>query len=251
MITPAFAQTAGAGGGDILSFLFPMVFVFAIFYLMVFRPQQKKVKEHQALIEGVKRGDTVVTAGGIIGKVARVGTDNEVRIEIAEGVQVRVLKSTLADVKGRGEPVKEKAKAETAAATTTGRSQTPKTARAPAGFAVAGRTTIKLQKRNVPGRIRIVFDARIDIRVRAGAQPGTAPCSARRSAYLAGRNGVKMRAAMQFTGSIRRVTAAWLQSSRWMCAICCDRKIGRGGVGCKNQVRPFADPGKRDLLFPA
>lgn len=114
MITPAFAQTASAGGGDIISFLFPMVFVFGIFYLLVFRPQQRKIKEHQSMIEAVKRGDTVVTAGGMIGKVVRVGTDNEVRVEIAEGVQVRVLKSTLTEVRGRGEPVKEKAKAETA-----------------------------------------------------------------------------------------------------------------------------------------
>jgi preprotein translocase subunit YajC len=120
MITPAFAQTAGAGGGDIVSFLFPMVFVFVIFYLLVFRPQQKKVKEHQSLIDAVKRGDTVVTAGGIIGKVVRVGTDNEVRVEIAEGVQVRVLKSTITDVRGRGEPVKDKAKAETAGGDTGG-----------------------------------------------------------------------------------------------------------------------------------
>lgn len=111
MITPAFAQTASAGGGDIIGFLFPMVFVFVIFYLLVFRPQQQKIKQHQALIDAVKRGDTVVTAGGIIGKVVRVGTDNEVRIEIAEGVQVRVLKSTLTEVRGRGEPVKEKAEA--------------------------------------------------------------------------------------------------------------------------------------------
>ncbi len=91
-----------------------MVFVFGIFYLLVFRPQQQKVKEHKAMIEAVKRGDTVVTAGGIVGKVVRVGTDGEVRVEIAEGVQVRVLKSTLTDVRGRGEPVKEKAKAEPA-----------------------------------------------------------------------------------------------------------------------------------------
>jgi preprotein translocase subunit YajC len=111
MITPAFAQTASAGGGNIVSFLFPMIFVFAIFYLLVFRPQQKKIKEHQAMIEAVKRGDTVVTAGGIIGKVVKVGADNEVRVEIAEGVQVLVLKSTLTDVKRRGEPLKEKAEA--------------------------------------------------------------------------------------------------------------------------------------------
>lgn len=113
MITPAFAQTAGAGGGsDIVSFLLPMIFVFGIFYLLVFRPQQRKVKEHQTMIDAVKRGDTVVTSGGILGKVVRVGNDGEVRVEIAEGVQVRVLKSTLSDVRSRGEPIKEKAKAE-------------------------------------------------------------------------------------------------------------------------------------------
>jgi preprotein translocase subunit YajC len=107
MITPAFAQTAGAaGGGDIMSFLFPMVVVFGIFYLLVFRPQQRKVKEHQDMVEAVKRGDTVVTAGGIIGKVVKVGSDNEIKVEIADGVQVRVLKSSLTEVRGRGEPVK-------------------------------------------------------------------------------------------------------------------------------------------------
>ncbi len=114
MISPAFAQTTGAGGSDIVSFLFPMIFVFGIFYLLVFRPQQQKAKEHKAMIDAVKRGDTVVTSGGIIGKVVRVATDGELRVEIAEGVQVRVLKGTLTDVRGRGEPIKEKAKAEPA-----------------------------------------------------------------------------------------------------------------------------------------
>jgi len=117
MITPAFAQTAGAGGGsDIVSFLFPMIFVFGIFYLLVFRPQQRKVKEHQSMIDAVKRGDTVVTSGGIVGKVIRVENDGMLKVEIADGVQVRVIKSTLTDVRGRGEPIKEKAKAETGAA---------------------------------------------------------------------------------------------------------------------------------------
>lgn len=106
MISPAFAQTAGAGGSDIVSFLFPMIFVFVIFYLLVFRPQQKKTKEHQAMIDAVKRGDMVVTSGGIIGKVVRVGNDGELRVEIADGVQVRVIKSTLTDVRARGEPIK-------------------------------------------------------------------------------------------------------------------------------------------------
>src|SRR5208283_2841593 len=98
MITPAFAQTTGAGGGDILGLFFPLILVFGIFYLLVFRPQQKKMKEHQAMISAVKRGDTVVTAGGIIGKVLRVGADGELRVEIADNVQVRVIKGTITEV---------------------------------------------------------------------------------------------------------------------------------------------------------
>lgn len=111
MISPALAQTSG-GGGDILGLFFPLILVFGIFYLLVFRPQQKKMKDHQAMVNAVKRGDTVVTAGGIIGKVVRVGADGELRVEIADGVQVRVVKGTLTDVRGRGEPVADKAKAE-------------------------------------------------------------------------------------------------------------------------------------------
>jgi preprotein translocase subunit YajC len=94
------------------SLLLPMIAVFAIFYVVVLRPQQQKIKEHRAIIDAVKRGDTVVTAGGLIGKVVRVGTDGEVKVEIAEGVQVRVLKATLTEVRGRGEPVKAKAEAD-------------------------------------------------------------------------------------------------------------------------------------------
>jgi len=113
MISPAFAQTSGTGGGDpFTTFLIPMALVFGIFYLLVFRPQQKKVKEHQAMIDAVKRGDTVVTSGGIIGKVVRVGADGELRVEIANNVEVRVTKGSISDVRGKGEPVKEKAKAE-------------------------------------------------------------------------------------------------------------------------------------------
>jgi preprotein translocase subunit YajC len=115
MISPAFAQTSGAGGTDpFTTFLFPMAIVFGIFYLLVFRPQQKKMKEHQARMDAVKRGDTVVTSGGIIGKVVRVGADGELRVEIADNVQVRITKGSITDVRGKGEPVKEKAKAEKA-----------------------------------------------------------------------------------------------------------------------------------------
>lgn len=90
----------------------PLVAIFAIFYLLVFRPQQKRMKEHQAMLGAVRRGDTVVTAGGIIGKVVRVGNDNEIKVEIADGVQVRVLKSTISEVRGKTEPVRDKSKQE-------------------------------------------------------------------------------------------------------------------------------------------
>jgi len=108
MFSPAFAQTSGAGGGDIIGLFFPLVLVFGIFYVLVFRPQQKRMKEHQDLINAVRRGDTVVTAGGIIGKVTKVGGDNELRVEIADGVQVRILKGTITEVRGKGEPARDK-----------------------------------------------------------------------------------------------------------------------------------------------
>ncbi len=109
MISPALAQTTGAGGGDILGLFFPLILVFGIFYLLVFRPQQKRMKEHQAMIDAVKRGDTVVTSGGIIGKVIRVA-EGELRVEVADGVQIRLVKGSITEVRGKGEPVKEKTK---------------------------------------------------------------------------------------------------------------------------------------------
>ena len=110
MISPAFAQTSGAGGTD-FSFLIVMALMFGIFYVLLIRPQQKKMKAHQAMVDAVKRGDTVVTSGGIIGKVVRVGNDGELKVEIAENVQVRLMKSSISEVRARGEPIREKAKA--------------------------------------------------------------------------------------------------------------------------------------------
>ena len=108
-VTPAFAQTAGAGAaggaGSILgSFLVPMVLVFGIMYLLIIRPQQKQMKAHKALIEGLRRGDQVVTAGGIVGKVAKVGEDNMIEVEIAEAVKVKVLRHTITTVLNKTEP---------------------------------------------------------------------------------------------------------------------------------------------------
>ena len=82
-----------------LSSLVPLVLLFGIFYFLIIRPQQQRMKAHQAMVAGVKRGDTVVTAGGLIGKVSKVKDDGELMVEIADNVQVRVLKSTLTEVR--------------------------------------------------------------------------------------------------------------------------------------------------------
>ena len=86
-----------------ISTLFPLVLLFGIFYFLLIRPQQQRLKAHQQLVESVRRGDTVVTAGGLIGKVAKVKDDGEIMVEIADNVQVRVLKSTLTEVRSKGE----------------------------------------------------------------------------------------------------------------------------------------------------
>jgi len=91
--------------GAIGQFL-PLILIFAIMYFLLIRPQQKKVKEHQAMVEAVRRGDQVITQGGLIGKVSKVKDDGEVEVEIAEGVKVRVVKSTLSQVVSKTEPAK-------------------------------------------------------------------------------------------------------------------------------------------------
>ncbi len=83
--------------------ILPLVLLFGIFYFLIIRPQQQRMKAHQAMVAGVKRGDTVVTAGGLIGKISKVKDDGEVIVEIADNVQVRVLKSTLTEVRSKGE----------------------------------------------------------------------------------------------------------------------------------------------------
>ncbi|SHI81794.1 protein translocase subunit yajC [Shimia gijangensis] len=82
----------------------PLILIFGIMYFLLIRPQQKKMKEHQAMVAAVGRGDRIVTQGGLIGKVAKVKDDNEVEVEIAEGVKVRVVKSTIAQVLAKTEP---------------------------------------------------------------------------------------------------------------------------------------------------
>ncbi len=103
-ISPAYAQAAGgAAPGADLTTLLPLVLIFVVFYFLLIRPQQKRAKEHRAMIEAVRRGDKIVTAGGIVGKITKV-KDDRVEVEIAEGVRVDVMKSTIADVLTKPEP---------------------------------------------------------------------------------------------------------------------------------------------------
>ena len=114
--TPAFAQGSlfggGAGGdGGMLMSLLPFVLIFVIMYFLILRPQQKRVKQHQEMVKNVRRGDTVVTSGGLVGKVTKVIDDDQIEIEIADGVRMRQMRQMVADVRAKGEPVKEEATA--------------------------------------------------------------------------------------------------------------------------------------------
>jgi len=102
-ITPAYAQAAG-GAASLMSSLVPFVLIFGIMWVLLIRPQQKKAKEHRAMIEALRRGDQIVTAGGLIGKVAKVKEDGEVEIEIADGVKVRVIRATITTVLSKTDP---------------------------------------------------------------------------------------------------------------------------------------------------
>lgn len=84
----------------------PLILIFAIMYFLLIRPQQKKVKQHQAMVAALRRGDQVVTQGGLVGKVVKVKDDGELEVEIAEGVKVRVIQNTIATVISKTEPAK-------------------------------------------------------------------------------------------------------------------------------------------------
>jgi preprotein translocase subunit YajC len=108
-ITPAFAQAASGGSGDLTNTLFqflPIIVIFVIMYFLILRPQQSKQRQHKEMVANLRRGDTVVTSGGLIGKVAKVD-ENELQVELAEGVRVRVVRGMVAEVRAKGEPVKE------------------------------------------------------------------------------------------------------------------------------------------------
>ncbi len=102
LISPAYAQAPG-GGFDMISLL-PLVLIFVVFYFLLIRPQQKKAKSHREMIGAIRRGDSVLTGGGIIGKVTKVLDDDRIQVEISDGVKVQVAKGTVAEVIRRTEP---------------------------------------------------------------------------------------------------------------------------------------------------
>ena len=108
-ITPAFAQGASPLGGEggMLMSLLPFVLIFVIMYFLILRPQQKRVKQHAEMVKNVRKGDTVITSGGLVGRVTKVVDDDQVEIEVAEGVRVRQMRSMVSDVRAKGEPVKD------------------------------------------------------------------------------------------------------------------------------------------------
>ncbi|MDO5604236.1 MAG: preprotein translocase subunit YajC [Paracoccus sp. (in: a-proteobacteria)] len=103
-VTPAYAQTAGAGGAGAIAQFIPLILIFVIMYFLILRPQQKRVRQHRDMVQALKRGDQVVTQGGLIGKVTDV-KDDEVSVEIAQGVKVRVVRATIAQVINKTTPV--------------------------------------------------------------------------------------------------------------------------------------------------
>ncbi len=108
LISPAYAQVGGgAGGSDLFVSLMPLILIFAAFYFLLIRPQQRKAKHHREMLVRLRRGDKVLTGGGIIGTVTRVKDgENELTIEIAEGVKVTVARGTITDVLNKPEPAK-------------------------------------------------------------------------------------------------------------------------------------------------
>jgi preprotein translocase subunit YajC len=103
--SPAYAQAASGGAANgtatFMAQIFPLILIFIIFYFLLIRPQQKRMKQHQAMIGGVKPRDTVITSGGLIGKVTKVD-EHEIELEVATGVKVRVVKSMLSDIRPHG-----------------------------------------------------------------------------------------------------------------------------------------------------
>jgi preprotein translocase subunit YajC len=108
LITPAHAQGAfGGGGSDMFVQLLPFALIFVIMYFLILRPQQQRAKQHQAMVKNLRRGDMVTTSGGLIGRVTKVVDDDQIEVEIADGVRVRQMRGMVTEVRAKGEPVKE------------------------------------------------------------------------------------------------------------------------------------------------
>ena len=110
LITPAFAQNPFGFGGDstsMITSLMPLVLIIVIMYFLVLRPQQRRAKQHQEMVKSLRRGDSVVTSGGLVGKVTKVVDDDQIEVEIADGVRVRQMRSMVSEVRAKGEPVKD------------------------------------------------------------------------------------------------------------------------------------------------
>jgi preprotein translocase subunit YajC len=105
-VTPAYAQAAGAAGGSggFLASMLPLIAIFVIFYFLLIRPQQKRAKEHKLMVENLRRGDQVVTSGGMLAKVTKVAEGDEVEVEIAQGIKVKLIRSTITTVLSKTEP---------------------------------------------------------------------------------------------------------------------------------------------------
>jgi preprotein translocase subunit YajC len=112
-ITPAFAQgnplssLFGGDSGGMVTSLLPLILIVVIMYFLVLRPQQQRVKSHQSMVKALRRGDTVVTNGGLVGKVTKVVDDDQIEVEISDGVRVRQMRSMVSEVRAKGEPVKD------------------------------------------------------------------------------------------------------------------------------------------------
>ncbi len=107
-ISPAYAQALGGDGASTMTSLLPLVLIFVVFYLLLIRPQQKKMKQHRDMVAALRRGDRVVTGGGLVGTVTKVVSDTELQVEVAEGVKVRVVRATISEVLAKTEPGKDK-----------------------------------------------------------------------------------------------------------------------------------------------
>jgi len=107
LITPAYAQTLPMNYLSPQNPMWILIIMVGIMYFLIWRPQQRKVRQHQDMVKALRRGDTVVTSGGLVGKVTKVVDDDQIEVEISDGVRVRQMRAMVSEVRAKGEPVKE------------------------------------------------------------------------------------------------------------------------------------------------